>query len=211
MDPTSEGRFRVLDRRAERGELLLVEATDDEAAAERPEDAYAPTYVADDGYEGELAAAVDDLRPGHLVDATLSWRDGTAQFESVSVVERTRFEFADDVTGLFEAATEAWRHAEANNEGMATQVTRDTDGEPNGVFYLFAKQPARDLFAEFQNGSLPLEPLLARANADLDDDDPREVFVMRPRDEPFVVVYIAFRRDGLLANTVRDTYDLPRE
>jgi len=35
----------------------------------------------------------------------------------------------------------------------------------------------------------------------------REVFVLRPVDGAFVVVYVAFRRDGLLAETVRDTYE----
>lgn len=34
----------------------------------------------------------------------------------------------------------------------------------------------------------------------------REVFVLRPADGAFVVVYVVFRRDGLLAETVRDTY-----
>jgi len=30
--------------------------------------------------------------------------------------------------------------------------------------------------------------------------------VLRPADEPFVVVYVAFRRDGVLAETMRSTY-----
>ncbi|MFC6990047.1 DUF6663 family protein [Haloplanus sp. GCM10025708] len=38
----------------------------------------------------------------------------------------------------------------------------------------------------------------------------REVFVMRPADDPFVVVYVVFEPEGLLATTVRDTYDCPR-
>jgi hypothetical protein len=33
------------------------------------------------------------------------------------------------------------------------------------------------------------------------------VFVLRPADGAFVVVYVVFRRDGLLAETVRDTYE----
>ena len=35
----------------------------------------------------------------------------------------------------------------------------------------------------------------------------REVFVLRPTDGAFVVAYVVFRRDGLLAETVRDTYE----
>jgi len=35
------------------------------------------------------------------------------------------------------------------------------------------------------------------------------VFVMNPVDEEFVLVYIVFRKDGMLASTVRDTYGLP--
>ncbi len=38
----------------------------------------------------------------------------------------------------------------------------------------------------------------------------REVFVLRPADGPFVVVLIALRKGGTLANTVRETYHCPR-
>ena len=46
------------------------------------------------------------------------------------------------------------------------------------------------------------------AAAETGDTPPaREVFVLRPVDGAFVVVYVVFRRDGLLAETVRDTYE----
>jgi len=38
----------------------------------------------------------------------------------------------------------------------------------------------------------------------------REVFVLRPAAEPFVVVLVALRKAGTLANTVRETYHCPR-
>lgn len=38
----------------------------------------------------------------------------------------------------------------------------------------------------------------------------REVFVLRPADGPFVVVLVALRKGGTLANTVRETYHCPR-
>lgn len=202
MELTTSGRFRVLDSPRERPELLLIDL-----------DSLDPTYVRTDGYDGVLDDVVSDLRPGFVVEATLTWTDdGTPQFSSVSVEERTRIEFVDGVTGMFEAARETWQTAEADNEGMNSRVTYDTDGAPNGVLYVFAEQSgARDIFEEFQSGVLPLEPLIQRVNENREDDDEREVFVMRPADDPFVAVYIVFHADGMLANTVRDTYDCPRE
>jgi hypothetical protein len=77
------------------------------------------------------------------------------------------------------------------------------------VLYVFAEQPgARDLFEEFRSGVLPLEPLLQRVEEGRDDDEDRAIFVLRPADEPFLVVYIVFTQDGLLDRTMRDTYDL---
>jgi hypothetical protein len=202
MELTTSGRFRVLDSPRERPELLLIDL-----------DSLDPTYVRTDGYDGVLDDVVAGLRPGFVVDATLSWtEEGTPRFSSLSVDERTRIEFVDDVTGLFEAARETFQNAEADNEGMNSRVTYDTDGAANGVLYVFAEQPgARDIFEEFKSGVLPLEPLIDRVNENREDDDEREVFVMRPADDPFVVVYIVFAADGMLANTVRDTYDCPRE
>jgi hypothetical protein len=203
MAATTSGRFRVLDSPRNRSELLLVDLSDE---------SFEPTFVRAGGYEGELEDAVSTLRPGYVVEATLSWDgDGTARFVDLAVVRRSRVEFVDDVVGIFEVARETWRATEAAGEAMNSRVTRDTDGEVNGVLYVFAEQPGvRDLFEEFRDGSLPLEPLLRRANEGRDDDREREVFVMRPADEPFVLVYIVLRKGGLLAETIRDTYDRPR-
>ncbi|SEO45625.1 hypothetical protein SAMN04487948_102502 [Halogranum amylolyticum] len=205
MELTTSGRFRVLDSPRERPELLLIDL-----------ETFEPTYVRTDGDDDDLAGvddtAVDDLRPGYVVDASLAWNDGTARFASVDVDSRSRIEFVDGVTGVFEAARETWQTAEAEGEGMNSRVTYDTDGAANGVLYVFAKQSgARDLFEEFRSGTRPLEPLVQRVNENRDDEGPREVFVMRPADEPFVLVYIVFRAEGILAETVRDTYDCPRE
>ena len=41
-------------------------------------------------------------------------------------------------------------------------------------------------------------------------DPPHEVFVIRPVEEPFVVVYLALDRESLLADTIRDEFDCPR-
>ncbi len=204
MNVTTEGRFRVLDDPRDPERFVLV-ALDADGAEE-----YEPVAVRGDGYEGELADRVAALLPGYVVDATLAWDAGTARFEAVEVRKRTLFEFADGVTGMFEAATETWRNAAAAGEAMNSRVTRGTDGDPNGVLYVFASQSgARDLFAEFRDGTRPLEPLVGRVNETRGDGE-REVFVLRPADEPFVAVYIALEKEGLLADTVRDTYDRPR-
>ncbi|WP_188786171.1 DUF6663 family protein [Halobellus salinus] len=224
QNPTTGGRYRVLGRPREPDELLLVTLDagggvgDRDAPADgdsdRPADfegAFAPVYVDTTGYDGDLATAVEGLRAGGLVDATLVWRDGDPRFTSLSVVADTVFEFYDGVTGIFEAAKNAWMVAEADNEGMNARVTRDTDGDPNGALYVFAKQSgARDLFSEFRTGVTPLSPLVSRvddaASALPEEEQPRAVFVLRPADEPFLVVYVAFRRDGVLAETMRTTY-----
>jgi hypothetical protein len=205
MRLTTDGRFRVLSRPRAAEELLLIEVDPSTDG-----DEFDPTYVSTDGYEGALGDVVTSLKPGYVVDATLEWDDGAPRFVDLEVTERTLIEFVDGVTGLFRAATETWAVAEANDDAMNSRVTRDTDGRPNGALYVFAKQPgARDVFEEFKSGLLPLEPLIERVAERLGDGD-REVFVMRPADEPFVVVYIAFEKGGLLATTIRETYDAPR-
>jgi hypothetical protein len=223
--PQTTGRYRVLGRPREASELLLVSMPDDgsggtdgsqsesttngdDGAADEP---FAPIYVDTTDYDGALAATVEGLHAGALVDATLSWHDGDPRFESLSLVADTVFEFYDGVTGIFEAAKNAWMVAEADNEGMNARVTRNTDGEPNGALYVFAKQSgARDLFSEFRTGVTPLSPLVTRVDdaesVPPEPDQPRAVFVLRPADEPFVVVYVTFRRDGMLAETMRTTY-----
>ncbi|ELZ59114.1 MULTISPECIES: DUF6663 family protein [Halorubrum] len=228
MDPTTSGRFRVHDRRqrpdidgdadagtdstptADAEEFVLVELADGPVDPTDPdaEDRYDPLYAAAEGYEGDLADAVDGLRPGFVVDATLAWTDGSARFREVEVVRETRFRFADGVEGMFEAAVETWEQIRAEGEPVGSITTRSNDGDPNGALYLFADGPSGDTFEEVRSGRLPIEPLVARVNDSREDDDPREVFALRPAAHEFVAVYVVFDRDGVLAQTVRDTYDL---
>jgi hypothetical protein len=228
MDPTTSGRFRVHDRRRrpdiddesdgvdpaaapdDAEEFVLVELADEPVDPTAPdaEDRYDPLYATAEGYEGDLGEAVDALRPGFVVDATLAWTDGSARFRDVGVVRETRFRFADDVEGMFEAAVETWRQIRAEGEPVGSITTRSNDGDPNGALYLFADAPGSDTFDEVRTGRLPIEPLVARVNESRDDDGPREVFVLRPAAHEFVAVYVVFDRDGVLAQTVRDTYDL---
>lgn len=209
-------RFRVHGERpaAEPGdagdELVLIEVPDEPVAPDDPGavDAYEPIYVAGDGYDGALAADVAALEPGYVVEADLDWTDSTARFASVDVVRETRLYVADDVEGMFEAATEAWQEARAAGEAMVSRTTRSSDGDPNGALYLFADGPGQDTLAAMERGAVPVEPLVGRVNARREDDDPRAVFLLRPAAHDFVAVYVVFDRDGVLARTVRDTYGL---
>jgi len=230
MDPTTNGWFRVHDRRqrpdiddgadaadspatadaADAEEFVLVELPDGpvDPADSDATDRYDPLYATAEGYEGDLADAVGALHPGFVVDATLAWTDGSARFREVEVVRETRFRFADGVEGMFEAAVETWEQIRAEGEPVGSITTRSNDGDPNGALYLFADAPGNDTFEEVRSGRLPVEPLVARVNDSRDDDDPREVFALRPAAHEFVAVYVVFDRDGVLAQTVRDTYDL---
>ncbi|MFW5999919.1 MAG: DUF6663 family protein, partial [Halorubrum sp.] len=216
MDPTTSARFRVHDRRRrpdiderpdgpdavdDPEEFVLVELDDEPVDPTDPdaEDRFDPLYATAEGYEGDLADAVDALRPGFVVDATLAWTDGSARFREVEVVRETRFRFADGVEGMFEAAVETWRQIRAEGEPVGSITTRSNDGDPNGALYLFADGPGSDTFAEIRSGRLPIEPLVARVNESRADDDPREVFVLRPAEHEFVAVYVVFDRDGVLA------------
>jgi hypothetical protein len=195
METTTEGRFRVLGPAPGHPEdLLLLDRADHE-----------PVRVATaDGDD-----AVDALRPGYLVAATLSWDDGDAHVFDCDVEERTLFTFKNGVTGLFEAALETMEHAHQEGMGVYGRPTFSTDGEPNGAVYAFAEQAGeRDVFEEIRTGALPLEPLLDRLDEAEDCD--HEVFVFRPLEHDFVVVYLVLHRDSVLADTVRDTYDCPR-
>ena len=109
---------------------------------------------------------------------------------------------------MFEAAVETWRQIRADGEPVGSITTRSNDGDPNGALYLFADAPGSDTFEEVRTGRLPIEPLVARVNESREDDEPREVFVLRPAAHDFVAVYVVFDREGVLAQTVRDTYDL---
>ncbi|MFB6160205.1 MAG: DUF6663 family protein [Haloferacaceae archaeon] len=181
----ASGRFRVYPPLAD-GRRPFVDAADCE-----------PTDV--------RVEADHDLAAGWLVDATLAWADGGARAVDVSPVRETTFAFADGVTDLYEVARETFRAAERAGDGLNARVTRNTDGDPNGAVYTFASPPGRDLFAEFRRGRRPIEPLLRRVTDERGPGE-RAVFVLRPANEPFVVVQIALRRDGLLARTMRETY-----
>ena len=253
MEPTTTGRFRVLDRRPD-GTILLVDLAEATAAATgenpdadlRPIAVSPPTVVADEtpvvddataeaDPDDETADTVRSLEPGYVVAAELTWDDSDAAFLDCEIRSRTRIQYADGVTGLFEKAKETWHDAQVAGEAINSAVTYSTGKEPNGVVYVFAKQdPPRDLFEEFRTGATPIEPLIQRVNAthdpgddaaddaadpaaetaaatDSESDDPpeRAIFVLNPADEPFVAVYIVFRKDSMLAQTVRDTYGLP--
>lgn len=188
--------YRVLEstRSRDREELLLLAV-----------DTADPTYVPADGYESPLAETVAAVDPGNRVRARIDWGGERPRLAAAEIVETTRFAFARDATNLFDAAVDCWEATAAAGEAMNSTLTRGTDGEVNGVCYVFADQPGRrDLFEEFRDGHKPLEPLLDRIEG---AEPPYELFVIDPREGPFVVVYIALERGGLLARTVRETYD----
>ena len=197
MKATTTGEFRVLSD-PRRGTLTLVDR-----------EAFEPTTVIADGYDGALADRVAGLRPGYVVSATLAWDDGEARFEAVEVVTRTLFSFREGVSGLFEAALDTMAEARREGLGVNSRPTFDADRRPNGAVYAFAEQAGeRDVFDEFRSGARPLDPLLARAAEE--SSEPHEVFVFRPMDHQYVLVYVVLEKGSILADTVRDTYDCPR-
>ncbi|MFB6219586.1 MAG: DUF6663 family protein [Halobacteriaceae archaeon] len=173
--------FRVLAR--DGGEAVVVDRED-----------YEPLTVADPG-----------LLPGYGVDAAVEWSD-PPELADVTVVERTLIEFVDGASNLFEDALDAAEEARQEGVGVNSRVTYGQDGEPNGALYTFADGPGASVFREFRSGSRPLEPLVER----VERPPPYEVFVLRPATRPFVVVYIVFEKESVLADTVRDTYGCPR-
>ncbi|WP_435076398.1 DUF6663 family protein [Halococcus sp. AFM35] len=195
MESTTNGTFRVLASPRDPAELLLLDIETQD-----------PTYVTTAGYEGDLGRAVEGLEPGNRITTTLSWTNETPRFADIEVETRTTVAFADDATGIFEVARETWQEAQREGNAMNSRTTRNTDDEANGVVYTFAKQPGqRDLYEEFADGITPLEPLIDRLAASA--EPPFAVFVLRPREEPFVPVVLAADRDGQFATTMAETYE----
>ena len=183
----TEGRFRVLPGRNDDEWLFLDVETME------------PTYVP--------RASVPAPTPtvGNRVEATISWDDGPV-VDTLTVETETTVAFVETTEPVFEAAENCFERARADGEPMNSRVTYDTDNEANGVVYTFADQSGRrDLLAEFRDGGKPLEPLIDRTARPDEIDPPLSVFVIDPED-PFVVVYIVLDPDGLLDETVRDTY-----
>lgn len=182
----------------------VLPAPDDGGRRLLDRETYDPVVTAADGH----GAPVADLRPGYLVDAALDWSTTEPAVRSVSVRRPTLYEFADRVDPMFEAARETWADAQAAGEPMESRVLRNADNEATGVLYVFAEDETGGRFEAFRDGARPLEPLVDRVN-DRDGPASREVFVLRG-DPTFVAVTIALRKGGLLADTIRETYDCPR-
>ncbi|QSG08226.1 DUF6663 family protein [Halapricum desulfuricans] len=185
---------------------VLPDPDEDWASADRrtvrllDRDRYEPVEV--------LVGDGEELRPGYLIDADIEWSE-PARLEAFSLRRPTLYAFADAVDPVFEVARDLWETARANGDGMHSSVTRNTDGEVNGVCYVFADGGAGDRFREFRDGTRPLEPLVDRVN-EREGAAPREVFVLRPDDGGYVVVTIALTKGGHFAETLRDTYGLDR-
>lgn len=206
--------YRVLGRTADGDGLLVAPRV---GAPDDP-DAFAPVSMATPDGDGEAVGTIDgvDLYTGYAVEAAFDADDppeGPADRPtptSVVVERETLLTVAADVSGLYEAATDAYRTAQAAGDGIATRVTRGTDGDPNGALYAFADPPGGRLVEEFRSGRRPIEPLIRRADEGRTGDGPMEVFVLESASDPFVAVHVVFEREGLLANTIRETYDLTR-
>jgi len=209
MEPTTTGRFRVLDRRPD-GRILLVDLAEARKAVEGDHEVDLQPLAVEPADDTEIAESVRELKPGYVVSASLAWDESKAHFVDYEIDERTWIQYADGVSGLFEVAQETWYDAQKAGDAMNARTTYSTGNEPNGVVYTFAKQqPPQDLFEEFRTGVQPIEPLVQRVEIERDDNEDRAVFVMNPVDAEFVLIYIVFRKDGMLAQTVRDTYGLP--
>src|SRR6056297_322058 len=80
MEPTTTGRFRVLDRRPD-GTILLVDLDEAVAAVEDgdPEADLQPLAATPPEADDDLAATVRELEPGYEVTASLAWDDSNAR------------------------------------------------------------------------------------------------------------------------------------
>jgi hypothetical protein len=200
MPATESGTYRVLPGPPETDGLTLLERWSEE-----------PVTACATGYDEPLSSAVAGLEPGYLVEATMDWpAEGRPTVSELSVASETLFEFVDDADHVFEKAEETFREGRRDRAAIASTVTYDTDGQPNGALYTIAKQRGgTDVFAEFRDGRRTLEPMVEKLGEG-GAQPPYEVFVLRPVEEPFVVVYLALEAGGLLADTVREEFDCPR-
>ncbi|GAA0198932.1 DUF6663 family protein [Haladaptatus pallidirubidus] len=161
--------------------------------------------TATDGHD----APITDLHPGYCIDAVLDWTSTEPTVRSLEIRQPTLYAFVDHIDPVFEAAQQVWQNARMAGDSMNSRVTRNTDNEVNGVLYVFAEDDVGNVFETFRDGSRPLDPLVDRVN-EQEGDDPREVFVLRPESEAFVVVTIALEKGGRFAETLRETYHCPR-
>jgi len=195
--------------------MMIDEETSQHNANAVSIDKFEPVYIDISAHDTAIQSAVDTLAAGYLIEATLKWTADGPQIAAVDIIAETEFIFYEDITGIFEAATSTWNNAVAEGEGMGSRLTRGTDAKPNGALYVFAKQQgARNLIREFQTGITPLEPLIRRIDEEEaasvsvppESTQPRAVFILEPATKSFVIVYVVFRRDGMLAGTLHSTY-----
>jgi hypothetical protein len=200
MPATESGTYRVLPGPPDSDGVTLLERWSEE-----------PVTVRAAGYGDPLASTVAGLDPGNLVEVTLDWpAEGRPALSELSVVSETLFAFVGDADHVFEKAEETFREGQRDHAAIASTVTYDTDGQPNGALYTIAKQRGgTDVFAEFRDGRRTLEPMVEKLGEG-GAEPPYEVFVVRPVKERFVVVYLAIEAGGLLADTVREEFDCPR-
>ncbi|MFT4923619.1 MAG: hypothetical protein ACI8XM_002847 [Haloarculaceae archaeon] len=198
MTTTDAGTYRVLPGPPDEEGFVLLEQWSEE-----------PVTVQSEGDDDPLASAVESLQPGHLVDATVEWPpEGTPAIADLAVRTETVCTFVGDADHVFEKAEETFTEARRDRAPIASTVTYNTDGEANGALYTIAKQGGgTDIFAQFRDGRRTLEPMIDKLGEG-GAEPPYEVFVVRPADEQFVFVYLAIEKGGLLANTIREEYDL---
>lgn len=205
MDATTTDRYRVLSVNRDQSLARLISLSEAVAAIDAPE-------TADEDAFAPIAAATGDteLHAGDVIEATIEWDGDAARVVEATVEREDRIYYAEAVEGMYEAAVDAWHTAQAAGEGMHSVVTKNTDTDPNGVLYVFADGPGGRTIEAIRTGGIPIEPLIQRAESDLDDEGERAVFVLEPADHAFVAVHIVFSRDGVLARTIADTYDIER-
>ncbi len=171
--------------------------------------------VYESGYT-DLQDAVDDLRTGDLVEATLSGDpaadDEPWRIEAVERVDRVRTAFATDVAPP-EVAQELW------HEGLEEPVcaTLTEDGEAVGVVCVQPRSPLPEgaFVPNVVTGLLPLESMFssipevgepAVETLFLDPDPPEA----SGYSVPYGVVLLFGEKAEELPDRFREAYDLPR-